>query len=84
LVGELFNTVTDPTFGGYYDRFGFEGADKCSWTFGATYTAANGQKANVRLGNRDFLLQRLWAHREPTQADVGDDRRRTSQCVLDY
>lgn len=27
---------------------------------GATYTAGNGGRANMRLGNRDFLIQQNW------------------------
>lgn len=60
LANELSTTVTDPTLAAWYDREGFENADKCAWTFGTTYTAANGALANVRLGARDFLLQRNW------------------------
>ncbi len=60
LVGLLSDIVTDPAFGAWYDKLGLEMADKCIWTYGTTYTAANGAKANVRLGFRDFLLQQLW------------------------
>ena len=60
IAAELFNTVTDPTFGAWFDRLGLEPADKCVWTFGTTYTAPNGARANVRLGARDYLLQQLW------------------------
>jgi len=60
LSGELFNTITDPDFGGWYDKLGLEGADKCVWTFGTTYKASNGALANVHLGTRDFLVQQLW------------------------
>ena len=59
-AAELLDTVTDPTFGAWYDRLGLEAADKCAWTFGTTYTAPNGARANVRLGSRDYLLQQLW------------------------
>jgi len=60
IAAELFNTVTDPTLGAWFDRYGLEPADKCAWTFGTTYTAPNGAKANVHLGSRDYLLQQLW------------------------
>ena len=60
LSGELFNTITDPDFNGWYDKLGLEGADKCVWTFGTTYKASNGALANVHLGTRDFLVQQLW------------------------
>ena len=60
LMGMLTGYLTDPEFNGWYDKLGLEMADKCVWTFGTTYTAANGAKANVRFGTRDFLLQQLW------------------------
>jgi len=65
LVNELFDTTVDPEFGGWYDKFGFEPADKCAWDFGATYRAANGARANVKLGKRDFLLQQNWVNQGP-------------------
>ncbi len=39
-----------------------ENGDKCAWQWGSTYTAANGARANVRLGSRDFLLQTNWVN----------------------
>jgi hypothetical protein len=60
LVNELFDTIVDPHFDAWYDRFGLEPADKCAWNFGTTYTTTNGARANVRLGSRDYLLQQLW------------------------
>lgn len=60
LAAEIFNAVVDPQFTAYYDRLGLEPADKCAWDFGTTYTAPNGSRANIRLGTRDYLLQRLW------------------------
>jgi hypothetical protein len=60
IAAEVFNTVTDPTFASWYDRLGLEPADKCAWTFGTTYTAPNGARANVKLGSRHYLLQQLW------------------------
>jgi hypothetical protein len=61
FVNGLFNSIVDPEFTGWYDRFMLEPADKCAWTFGTTYTSAgNGARANVPLGGRDYLLQQLW------------------------
>jgi hypothetical protein len=60
IASELFNIVTDPQGTAWYDRLGLEGADKCAWTYGTTYLAANGRPANVHLGQRDYLLQQLW------------------------
>ncbi|HVE84651.1 MAG TPA: hypothetical protein VND93_17460 [Myxococcales bacterium] len=60
LANELSTTITDPLLTAWYDRDGFESADKCAWTYGGTYTTSNGAKANVRLGTRDYLLQENW------------------------
>jgi hypothetical protein len=59
---ELEEAVTDPDLNAWYDSRGYENADKCAWTFGSTYAAANGATANVHLGNRDYLIQRNWVN----------------------
>ena len=60
IAHELVEAVSDPDLNAWYDGKGYENADKCAWTFGTTYTAANGAKANVKLGTRDFLIQQNW------------------------
>lgn len=62
LVHELEEAVSDPDLNAWYDRRGSENADKCAWTFGTEYTVANGSKANMRLGSRDYLIQRNWVN----------------------
>lgn len=62
LSHELEETVTDPDLNAWYDRRGAENADKCAWTFGTTYTTANGSKANMKIGGRDYLIQRNWVN----------------------
>jgi hypothetical protein len=59
---ELEETVTDPDLNAWFDNSGAENADKCAWTFGTTYTTGNGAKANMKLGTRDYLIQRNWAN----------------------
>jgi hypothetical protein len=59
---ELEEAATDPDLNAWYDRRGYENADKCAWTFGTTYTTANGALANMNLGGRDFLIQRNWVN----------------------
>ena len=54
--------VTDPNQDGWYDSSGNEVADKCAWTFGSTYTAINGSKANMQLGGKDYLIQQNWVN----------------------
>jgi len=63
LMHEIDETLTDPDIDAWYDRWGSENADKCAWTYGYTYRAANGGTANVRLGGHDFLIQQNWVAR---------------------
>lgn len=62
LIHELEEAVTDPDLNAWYDRSGKENADKCAWTFGTTYTTANGALANMKLGSRDYLIQQNWVN----------------------
>jgi len=62
VAHELEEAVTDPDLNAWYDTRGRENADKCAWTFGATYTTTNGAVANMKLGARDFLIQRNWVN----------------------
>jgi phosphate-induced protein 1 len=59
---ELEEAASDPDLNAWYDRRGAENADKCAWTFGSTYAAANGAAANMQLGSRDFLIQQNWVN----------------------
>jgi hypothetical protein len=61
MFHELSETVSDPLLNAWGDSNG-ENGDKCAWNFGPTYRAANGSPANARVGNRDFLLQQMWAN----------------------
>ena len=59
--------VTSPwgnggALGGWYDRYGLENAQKCQGTYGQTYTAPNGARANIHLGARDYLIQQNWVN----------------------
>ena len=66
LAAALSETVTDPNNDGWYDRYGLENAEKCEGTYGTTYTVTNqaGQlaEANVKLGQRHYLLQQNWVN----------------------
>jgi hypothetical protein len=61
LAHELEEAATDPELNAWYDSNGDENADKCAWTFGTTYTA-NGAQANMKIGLRDYLIQRNWVN----------------------
>jgi hypothetical protein len=61
IAHELEEAVTDPNINAWYEGRYQENADKCAWTFGSTYTV-NGAAANMRLGNRDYLIQQNWVN----------------------
>jgi len=60
LAQLLSRVVTNPTGGAWFDRYGLENAAKCASQFGPTYLTANGARANLRLGSRDYLIQQNW------------------------
>jgi len=60
LAHETEETTTDELGTAWYDRRGYENADKCAWTWGTTQTAANGGVYNMTLGGVQFLIQRNW------------------------
>lgn len=67
LAHALNGLVTNPAGNGWFDRYGLENADKCQDAlghpaFGPTYVTANGARANVRFGSRDFLLPQNWVN----------------------
>jgi hypothetical protein len=62
IAHELDEAVTDPAQNAWYDSSGNEVADKCAWTFGSTYGAMNGSKANMQLGGMDYLIQENWVN----------------------
>ena len=63
IANQLSSTVTNPLGTGWFDRRGRENADKCAGRFGTTYAVANGAKANMRLGQRDYLIQKNWVNK---------------------
>ncbi|GLH70302.1 hypothetical protein GETHPA_18350 [Geothrix rubra] len=58
LAHELEEATTDADGSAWYNRRGYENGDLCAWTFGTTYQVSNGAYANMKLGTRDFLIQR--------------------------
>ena len=59
LAHEIEEAATDPDLNAWYDRRGYENADKCAWTWGSTYNNGTGV-ANLKIGTKDFLIQRNW------------------------
>ncbi len=66
IAHEASEAATDPDLNAWFDRRGYENADKCAWTFGTTFAAPNGALANVTLGSplgaRSYLIQRNWVN----------------------
>lgn len=60
IAHELAESVTDPDLNAWFDRRGFENADKCAWKFGTTSTLSSGAKYNVSFGSMNWLLQQNW------------------------
>ena len=59
-VAHLINVVVTNPFGnGWFDRYELQTADKCFGEFGPTYLV-NGGRANIKLGQRDYLIQQNW------------------------
>ena len=58
LAHELEEATTDADGSAWYNRQGYENGDACAWTFGTSYKVNNGAYANMKLGARDFLIQR--------------------------
>jgi hypothetical protein len=62
IAHELEESTTDPDLNAWYDKRGFESADKCAWTFGTMSTASNGSKYNMTLGGKRYLIQQNWVN----------------------
>jgi len=60
LAHVLSTTITNPDNDGWFDRYGLQNADKCDGQFGPTYSTANSARANLKLGQRDYLIQQNW------------------------
>lgn len=62
VAHEFEEATSDPDLNAWYDRRGYENADKCAWTFGYEYTTPNGALANMKIGGHDYLIQQNWAN----------------------
>lgn len=63
LIHESSEMATDPnpeTNGAWQSTLGYEMADLCAWVYGDLYLTTNGSVANVKVGGKDFLIQKLW------------------------
>ena len=62
IAHELEEAVTDPNLNAWYDSRGYENADKCAWTFGNYQFLSDGSAWNMKLGTRQYLIQRNWVN----------------------
>jgi hypothetical protein len=63
ITHELEEAVTDPNLDAWYDDVhGEENADICAWSYGGTYKTANGSIANMKLGEKNYLIQQNWVN----------------------
>lgn len=63
LIHEVSEILTDPLTDdnpGWMDVDGRENADKCAWRFEPVYKTDNGAIANIKFGDRDYLIQQTW------------------------
>lgn len=61
LIHELEEAATDPDLNAWLDiTSNYENADECAWTYGKLYVTNNNSVANVKVGNRDYLIQQNW------------------------
>jgi len=71
MTHEIEETTTDPVsvtyspfFLGYYDKLGFETADKCAYIYGQQFANKLGVY-NLTMGGRPFLVQQQWTNTNP-------------------
>lgn len=62
IAHEQEEAISDPDLNAWFDRRGFENADKCAWTFGTESTASNGSAYNITLANVQYLIQQNWVN----------------------
>lgn len=53
---ELVEAMSDPYLDAWFDTFGYENADKCSWNYGKTYLL-NKKPYNLKTSTHKFLIQ---------------------------
>ena len=61
LAHETEETATDEDLNAWYDRRGYENADKCAWNFGTTSTNTTG-RYNQTMGGVNWLIQQNWVN----------------------
>lgn len=65
MIHELEESITDPnviTNPAWNDLNGSESADMCAWLFDPTYLTNSGSRANIKVGDIDYLIQQMWVN----------------------
>ena len=57
IAHEVVEAISDPEGLSWFDKAGYENADKCAWRFGTATKIANGSFMNMTLGQRPYLIQ---------------------------
>lgn len=71
LAHEGEETQSDALGTAWFDRRGFENADKCAYKYGTTTTAANGAEVNQSWGGKSWLVQTNWSNLISACAELG-------------
>lgn len=61
IAHEMGEMITDPELNAWQDVIGYENMDHCAWTYGSVYVTNNNSVANIKLGQKDYLIQRNWS-----------------------
>jgi hypothetical protein len=68
IAHELEESVSDPFGTGWWSNglapYNGENEDMCAWTFGKTYNLPNGSYANMKLGERHYVIQQNWVNKQ--------------------
>ena len=62
LAHEAEETQSDALGSAWYDRRGYENADKCAYKYGPTTIGGNGAKVNQSIGGKQWLVQMNWSN----------------------
>lgn len=63
IAHELSESATDPDVNSsvaWEDDYAYENSDKCAWLYGLPYLTNTGSVANIKVGNRDWMVQQNW------------------------
>lgn len=60
LIHELNEVITDPEGSAWLASDGSETMDNCAWNYQSLYITNNQSVANVRIGDKDYLVQTSW------------------------